>query len=162
MKMFVSLVAIGALATLAAAAETPAHAQLEAQIKATEAEIKVLHEQRDVTLKRVLGWYTAVIKHDVITAEILYAERKELAAQEDLLLAVAKTEEARKAIHARYDGIRALLRVDSKLDHAAIEKLEALRTEHKLEIHAAYDSKIEFLKAEVEALKAKLKSLPKK
>jgi hypothetical protein len=141
------------------AAENPAVAQIHEKIKVLEVDIKVLEKDKEATLKRVLGWYNAVIKRGVLTEDILIVERKELKLQEDELLLAAPNEATRTAIHQHYDGIRALLRVDTKIDDIIVDKLEILKTAHRLQIDGAYNSKIEGLRIEVEALKIKAKQL---
>ncbi|HEX5270645.1 MAG TPA: hypothetical protein VFW33_09175, partial [Gemmataceae bacterium] len=124
--MIASLVALGVLCAALPAADN-------AQVKAIHEEIKVLRAEEKVTLKTIHEWYEAFIKRDKLTREVLIEERKILKRQEEALLSVAATEAARKAVHAHYDSLRALLREDTKIDTATIRELRRLE-----KLHATY------------------------
>jgi hypothetical protein len=146
MRVFASLVALCVLCTPLFAGP--------AEVKAIQADIKVLKEEEKVTLKTIHAWYETFIKRDKLTAEVVREERVVLKKQEDALIAVATTEEARKVVHAQYDGIRALLKEDSKIDAEVIRELRRLEKLHETYVADVYKSKILFLE---EAAKAAAK-----
>jgi hypothetical protein len=154
MRVTASLAALGILCLFAAAAENPQVAAIHDQIKALRAEEKV-------TLKEVHAWYEGMIKRDKLTANVLFEERKALRKQEDALLALATTDEAKAAIRKHYDSIRAVLREDGKLDAAAIKELRRLEHLHEKQISETYRAKIQTLEAAAKAA-ASVKTPPKR
>jgi hypothetical protein len=152
--MLTSLVVLGVVCVVASRANNPEVTAIHEQIKALRAEEKV-------TVKAIHDWYEGLIKRDKLTAEVLREERNALKKQEDALLSVAATKEARAAIKEHYDKIRALLREDSKLDAEAIRELRRLEKAHETAVANAYKSKIlmleELAKAAAAAPKPKKK-----
>jgi hypothetical protein len=156
MRLLGSLVAVAVLAASLTAAENPQVAAIHNQIKALKAEEKV-------TLKTIHAWYESFIKRDKFTGAVLLQERKVLAKQEQELLAVAATPEAKNEIRAHYDALRALLREDSKIDAAVIRKLRQMEKAHETYVGNAYKSKIHDLEAQAKTLAAAGKAAkPKK
>ena len=98
-------------------------------------------------------------KRDKLTKEVVDEERKVLKKQEEALLSVAATEEARKVVRAQYDSLRALLRADSKLDAEAVREVRRLEKQHETYVGDVYKSKIQVLEA---AAKAAATTKPKK
>jgi predicted MPP superfamily phosphohydrolase len=152
MRMIASLVALGVLCTALPAGENP-------QVKVIHEEIKVLKAEEKVTLKTIHAWYESFIKRDKLTKEVVDEERKILKKQEEALLSIAATAEARKVVHAQYDGLRALLRADSKIDAEVVRELRRLEKNHETYVGDVYKSKILVLES---AAKAAASAKPKK
>jgi hypothetical protein len=140
MRMLASLVALGVVCTALTAGENP-------QVKAINEEIKVLKADEKVTLKTIHAWYEAFIKRDKLTAEIVLEERKILAKQEEALLAVAASDADRKVVRAHYDALRAILRVDGKIDAVVIKELRRLEKVHETYVADVYKAKFLYLEA---------------
>jgi hypothetical protein len=150
--MIASLVALGVLCTALPAADNP-------QVKAIQEEIKVLKAEEKVTVKNIHAWYEAFIKRGKLTKEVVLEERAVLKKQEDALLSIAATEEARKVVHAQYDGIRALLREGTAIEGEVLRELRRLEKVHETYVGDVYKSKIVVLEA---AAKAAATVKPKK
>jgi hypothetical protein len=150
--MVASLVVLGVLCSALPAADNP-------QVKAIQEEIKVLKAEEKVTVKNIHAWYESFIKRDKLTKEVVLEERKVLKKQEEALLSIAATEEARKVVHAQYDGLRALLKEDTKIDTEVIRELRRLEKLHETYVGDVYKSKIVVLEA---AAKAAATTKPKK
>jgi len=151
-RVLASLVVLGVACGVGAAAENP-------QVAAIHEKIKELRAAEKVTLKEIHAWYESFIKRDKFTAEVMREERKVLKAQEDALLAVATTNDARDAIRKQYESMRAFLKEDIKLDAAAIRELRALEKAHETHVATSYKAAILALEeqAKVAAAAAKKK-----
>jgi hypothetical protein len=145
-----SLVALAVLLTGARAAENP-------QVKALHEQIAALKAEEKTTVKTLRAWYDGFIKRDKLSEEVLREERSALLKQEEALVSVAPTPEARKDIRAHFDTLRGLLKADVKLDAAVIKQLRELEKVQETHVANAYKAKI----AELEAA-AKLLSQTKK
>jgi hypothetical protein len=145
-----SLVALAVLLTGARAAENP-------QVKALHDQIHALKAEEKATVKTIHAWYDGFIKRDKVTEDDLREERKALLKQEEALLSVATTPEARQDIRAHFETLRGLLKADIKLDKTVIKQLRDLEKAQETQVANAYKAKI----AELEAA-AKLLSQTKK
>jgi hypothetical protein len=134
-NMLASLMVLGIACGASFAAPNP-------QVAAIREKIKVLRAEEKVVRKEIHAWYDSFIKGDKLTAEALRLERKALKKQEDALVAVAGSEEARTAIRKQYDAVRALLREDIKLDAATIRELRALEKTQQTAVGNVYKSAI--------------------
>jgi hypothetical protein len=92
MRAALSLLATGALCVALPAAENPNAA-------AVHAEIRALRANEQGTLRQIHDWYGRLLKRDRWTEETLREEHRALTQHEKALLAVAQTEQARRAIH---------------------------------------------------------------
>jgi hypothetical protein len=140
------LVALAVLTAGIWAAENPQAKSLHEQIHALKAEEKA-------TVKAIRDWYDSFIKRDKLSEEDLRAEQKVLKKQEEDLLAVATTPDARKEIRAHYNSLRDLLKPGIKLDSATIKQLRELEKAHKTQVANTYKAKIAELEATAKQLK---------
>jgi hypothetical protein len=140
-----SLVALAVLTAGACAAENP-------QVKALHEQIHALKDEERATVKVIRAWYDGFIKRDKLTEEVLKAERKLLLRQEEGLLSVATTSEARKEIRTHYNSLREFLREDIKLDKDVIKQLRELEKAHETYVANAYKAKIAELEAAAKLL----------
>jgi hypothetical protein len=145
-----ALVALTVLLTGARGAENP-------QVKALHEQIAALKAEEKATVKTIHAWYDGFIKRDKLSEDALREERKVLLKQEEALVSVAPTPEARKDIRAHFETLRGVLKADIKLDKAVIKQLRDLEKAQETYIGNAYKAKI----AELEAA-AKLLSQTKK
>jgi hypothetical protein len=146
-----SLVALAVLMTGARAAENP-------QVKALHEQIAVLKAEEKATVKALHAWYDGFVKRDKFSEEVLREERKVLLKQEEALVSVATTPEARKDIRAHFESLRGLLKADIKLDRVAIKQLRELEKAQETYVANAYKFKI----AELEAAAKLLSQMKKK
>src|SRR5579871_1982215 len=113
---FVASLSALVLFVAGASAENP-------QIKGLQNQIKELKAQKGAIKKAIEAHYDSLIRRDKLSEKELEVLRHQIHEQEESLLAHAKTEEERVAIHARYDEIRHYLSRDIHLDAAQINKL---------------------------------------
>ncbi len=154
-SVLAALVVLGVACGVGAAAENP-------QVAAIHEKIKELRAQEKVVLKEVHAWYEGFIKRDKVTEEVMREDRRVLKAQEDSLLAVATTEEARAAIRKQFESMRALLRVDIKIDAEVIRELRALEKSHEKYIADNYKAAVLALDEQARLAAAAAKTPPKR
>jgi hypothetical protein len=128
----------------AAAADNP-------QVTALKNEIKTIKAQKEATIKAIKESYAPVIRRDRFVEEELIILRKALLREEEALLAIATSEADKVAIHELYDSIRAILRVDTKIDASIIRKLHEMESNQVKLVRAQYDAKIKQLEAALHA-----------
>jgi hypothetical protein len=140
-----SVVALTVLMTGARAAENP-------QVKALHEQIAVLKAEEKATVKAIHAWYDGFIKRDKLSEEALREERAALLKQEEALLSVAITPEARQDIRAHFETLRGLLKADIKLDKTVIKQLRDLEKAQGTQVANAYKAKIAELEAAAKLL----------
>ena len=134
-NMLASLMVLGIACGAGSAAGNP-------QAAAIRAKIKVLRAEEKVVRKEIHAWYDSFIKGNNLSAEQLRLERKALKKQEDSLVAVAGSEEARTAIRKQYESLRALLKEGIKLDAATVRELRAMEKTQETAVVNVYKSAI--------------------
>jgi hypothetical protein len=126
-------------------------------VTALKNEIKVLREQEKVAVKRVHAQYDRYLRRDRWTDEALRQERRLVAEQEELLLAITAEPTARRAIRTHFDTLRSYLTVDIILDDAQLARLRAHRNAHLDHIKNSYRAKILQLEAQIQTASQKPK-----
>ncbi|HMC90596.1 MAG TPA: hypothetical protein VKI17_13660 [Gemmataceae bacterium] len=146
------MIASGLLVVLAGTSLIFAGGPASAEIEALRKQVKYLKAQESAVVKAVKARYHAAISQTHRSEEVLAAERRALAKEENELVSFAATQAEKDKIRAQYEQLRATLRGDIKIDSKMITAMREQETAAVKQVQTAYRAQAKVVEAQIKTL----------